>query len=55
MARATEGGEEMLGTKYDLAAIIRLDSAKLCYEHTGIALVITDGKYVQIEDEKEEK
>jgi len=44
----------MLGTKYDLAAIISLDSTRLCYEHTGIAIVITDGKYVQIEDEKEE-
>lgn len=45
----------MLGTKYDLAAIISLGSAKLCYEHIGIALVITDGRYIQIEDEKEEK
>ena len=45
----------MLGTKYDLVAIISLGSAKVCYEHTGIALVITDGMYVQIEDEKEEK
>lgn len=45
----------MLGVKYDNAAFISIGAAELCYEDVGIALIVTDGKYVQIEDEKEEK
>lgn len=40
-----------LSRKYEVAKNLTLDAAIYSYEERGIALVITDGNYVQIENE----
>lgn len=45
----------MEGIKYDTAAVVNCKAAEEFYEIEGIAMVVTDGRYIQIENEKEEK
>lgn len=43
----------MLGRKYETAAILTIEGAEFSYYECGIALIVTDGKFVEIV--KEEK
>ena len=37
--------------KYDVAAILPIEFAQRLYQEFGIAQIVTDGRYVQIEKE----
>jgi hypothetical protein len=42
-----------MSRRYDAAAALCIEAAELLYKH-GIATVVTDGRYVQIEKEKKD-
>lgn len=41
----------MLDKKYEVADSITIEAAQVLHDEYGIALVITDGKYVQLDKE----
>lgn len=44
----------MLDNKYDYAAIVTLEAAENLFEQ-GIAVVVTDGKYIELEDDRKDE
>lgn len=42
-----------MSRKFDVADCLTIESVELLYEKQGIASVVTDGKYVQVDKEEQ--